>query len=771
MNQQNKTTLLIILIMISICFILVLASLKTNHDERFQTISGLLPEQQSDQAQAAESLSPSVQEKFNQTQEQLIDKKIDVSPDLSPQINTSENSRIKDQSYNDFSSQTTKPEPVSPSPQSEELKDRFAGIVTDPDGNWMQGVSVELSLESSENKSTVTDESGRFEFYIPVNSIINYVNASKEGYADEFHLNPSPLEQNYQITLQPHVSFSIYVNHSATGDAIERAQVQILSKSTDQNYPVYSVMKRYQLEPKDKGIILIDDFPLGEYIATAQALNNQISREKLTGQAEFSLNQTQTTFLTIDLPLSEGAIVEGQVSWNQSGLPVAYATVTLQSEGGAIYVDPLSTESNSSGYFRFSEVPFSRYRVEAVSKDSAKTLAGIINVGTQPVEPLDIKLDQGGMLRITAQRKDPTNREPVTVVLEMNGTNMEEEVEVAADGVTPTTLRLAQGVWNAVAISGEEGELHQQKEVQITADEEKELTFVWADNTTVEGSINVNQKPWNGIPPLAIINEASPVNGLSIPVQLISMGQFQIQAPLGNYRIIAFHENFVTANITDEQINITPEEENLQHVELEFVTAEIVVVDEDGNSPTEQLKEGVMEFGFEAVYPSGRAVEGWVHSVQGSSMRVAGFIPGDYTMGLKLDGRQIGESSKTPLGVGKENLIVIQLEKKQRATYELTVKLEPGTYAYKFFSPPSDWQVDPSNPWQVIDAGNANSLVQIPGGVVNNNGDRMPWPKVNDTTGEVTFRAELEVTTDRVFVRGSFNQWALEETYLMNQID
>lgn len=98
---------------------------------------------------------------------------------------------------------------------------------------------------------------------------------------------------------------------------------------------------------------------------------------------------------------------------------------------------------------------------------------------------------------------------------------------------------------------------------------------------------------------------------------------------------------------------------------------------------------------------------------------------------------------------------------------ELTVTLPPGGYEYKFHFHPDHWLTDPANPEYATNGQFRNSFFRVPGGAVDANGKRSPWPKVNDATGEVTFRYPKPRGVTAAFVSGSFNKWTDDEKFRM----
>jgi len=106
-----------------------------------------------------------------------------------------------------------------------------------------------------------------------------------------------------------------------------------------------------------------------------------------------------------------------------------------------------------------------------------------------------------------------------------------------------------------------------------------------------------------------------------------------------------------------------------------------------------------------------------------------------------------------------------QLERPKNWTY-LTLTLPEGEYEYAYFVEPQKWIVDFYNPPSNSSDENQSSTFEIPGGATDQFGNRLEWPRVNDTTGEVRFRFE-NAHQDPVYVLGTFNNWEVSEGYVL----
>lgn len=105
------------------------------------------------------------------------------------------------------------------------------------------------------------------------------------------------------------------------------------------------------------------------------------------------------------------------------------------------------------------------------------------------------------------------------------------------------------------------------------------------------------------------------------------------------------------------------------------------------------------------------------------------------------------------------------------AIYSYTIKLPPGRYEYKFLSEDGQWFVDSLNPERSLsNLQSENSVFSIPGGAYFPDGRRAPWPKVDDKSGEVTFRFETDQELSNLEVRGDFNNWADDSGHWMKRI-
>lgn len=127
-----------------------------------------------------------------------------------------------------------------------------------------------------------------------------------------------------------------------------------------------------------------------------------------------------------------------------------------------------------------------------------------------------------------------------------------------------------------------------------------------------------------------------------------------------------------------------------------------------------------------------------------------------------------GKSDWTTVVAGETTqLELIDLSIKEpveKQIYTLSIKLEPGTYEYKFYDDAANmWFLDPGNPDHSGEYDNC--LFKVPA-----TGEGDVWPRVNNDTGEVTFQVETE-TRGTIFVRGSFNDWAMTLSSAMKLVE
>ncbi len=94
----------------------------------------------------------------------------------------------------------------------------------------------------------------------------------------------------------------------------------------------------------------------------------------------------------------------------------------------------------------------------------------------------------------------------------------------------------------------------------------------------------------------------------------------------------------------------------------------------------------------------------------------------------------------------------------------LALRISPGKYDYNFYTESGEWTHDVHNPESRTVRESRTSILNVPGGSRDERGERAPWPKVNDSTGEVIFR--FQNTSDgKAYVRGDFNNWEMHEVW------
>lgn len=105
------------------------------------------------------------------------------------------------------------------------------------------------------------------------------------------------------------------------------------------------------------------------------------------------------------------------------------------------------------------------------------------------------------------------------------------------------------------------------------------------------------------------------------------------------------------------------------------------------------------------------------------------------------------------------------LERRAEKTFELVAKIPPGTYEYKYYFPEEVWFLDPNNPNMMGDGVFQNSVLVVPeAGLASPTPDGV-YPRFLPETGEVVFRATLATPSDQVFIRGTFNNWEMQDTF------
>jgi hypothetical protein len=231
-------------------------------------------------------------------------------------------------------------------------------------------------------------------------------------------------------------------------------------------------------------------------------------------------------------------------------------------------------------------------------------------------------------------------------------------------------------------------------------------------------------------------------------------GDYRIALAPGTYRLMIHSGPFTT--LVGEPLVIR---EGEREVERDWLVpsgeAEVIIDTPEGREfqPGRLLAHGRTPWSEDGLSMRG--------TVQSTPSAVYPRVPaGDHRVVFSLGDALPGESDWTTVAEGTRTPIVVLFEKPEVRVFEATMTLEPGEYEYKFFAPPSTWSLDPLNLVTVPSGTQRNNFFRVPGGAAGENGVRQEWPRVNDTTGEVTFRWVLETTAREAEVLGTFNNWS-----------
>lgn len=102
--------------------------------------------------------------------------------------------------------------------------------------------------------------------------------------------------------------------------------------------------------------------------------------------------------------------------------------------------------------------------------------------------------------------------------------------------------------------------------------------------------------------------------------------------------------------------------------------------------------------------------------------------------------------------------------------YALTFKLPQGVHEYRLFYPPEFWIHDENNPEFTLVNGFKNSLINIPEGNRHPDGTWSGYPDIDGLTGEVTIVVQDRLPDQEIYIRGTFNDWQLEERYKLKPV-
>ncbi|MCB2156965.1 hypothetical protein KQI84_18970 [bacterium] len=251
--------------------------------------------------------------------------------------------------------------------------------------------------------------------------------------------------------------------------------------------------------------------------------------------------------------------------------------------------------------------------------------------------------------------------------------------------------------------------------------------------------------------------------GEALILKLEDDGAFSTYIRPGKYRLGVLTELF-GLRVSDETIDVL-EKPARQAIDVDLPTAEAIVF----IIPPEGVKftQGTLSAEY---LTHGNAQSARVFLTE-PRYQFPQLLAGTYQAGFRHEDGLQGVSAPTEVGPGLENRIRIPLMEPQDHTYEITVKLPEGRHEYKFFASPEIWHIDDANPQTTGMGVFTNSVVQVPGGAVSEDGKRSAWPVVDDRSGMVTFRVTMPSLRGEVYLRGSFNDWRVDPAYRMAIVD
>lgn len=258
-----------------------------------------------------------------------------------------------------------KNEDLQLSPSIEPDSGSISGTVHGSDGTPIAGATIKLFDNTGQPFEHVnSNSSGLFDFAgIPAGSY--FITASKPGF-----LTPSRIP----VSVIQNGSASVDITMSVDPNANSNALYGIVF-DTSNNKPVDNATVELFLvqspEPVSHGRVLTNaegqylfaDLPDGDYFVTANKagyLTTRSSQVHLTNKEYASLNINLNAN-----PDDNTGTISGIIKDQQTGIPIANATVALYSVSGSVEKIVQITRTNAGGLYLFGDLPQGQYKVKA----------------------------------------------------------------------------------------------------------------------------------------------------------------------------------------------------------------------------------------------------------------------------------------------------------------------------------------------------------------------------------------------------------------------
>ncbi len=646
--------------------------------------------------------------------------------------------------------------------------DIIEGTVTDLEDYPLEGADIyarSWRTENSINKNTTTDSQGKFRIEgIPPDAQIEWLAASKTGYERDYRRDITIYDGPQHFKLRPFMGIIILAVDQATNPIthyrynffIERWGEQY-ERHGDSNIVVQST----------DGKTYIENIDSGTYRLEVSELDNEGNPTGRVGLKTFEL-VGELSEETIEVTLSEGITLTGTVI-DETDTPVQNARVILDpvlSQSGNNQLPESfenETVTDSSGHFEFQHVAPGQHQLFAQTAERQAPHPTIFEIlENTEQKPIIIKIISPAKLFGTIIGENGTPISGLQIELSYYDPSAQKSYQpqiTDSEGKYEFNIDLVG--WHGISFSYSPQDINISESFRVEASEQKEMSYDFSNVVDLSGVITINGERWDGSTQIQIIDK----QGTGFPVNYHRNGSYQTRLRPGTYYLA-----MERISLLNDPVEITGNtKQQIKHFDINYAEYVDVIIEfpED-----QEFQPGMLTFRSRQPDSSG-----WWEDdgslVSLPSKRYTNLPPGEYqaTFRAQADETITGASDWVSVSSGKENIIILPVTVPQEHTYELTVQLDPGHYEYKFYVEPGVWSLDPLNPVLVQPGGFDNSAFEVPGGAVDNEGVRHEWPRVNDQTGEVTFRFTTESTNDHVYARGIFSQWSLMEKFRMKRVD
>ncbi len=547
------------------------------------------------------------------------------------------------------------------------------GVVTDADGQPIEGAAIHARIRTGPGASTggpnaLTDGDGYYVLGgLGSDEVLESVSAQHADYQYE-HRTISGIEEspvNFMLERQ----FGIPIRAVAGDVPVASYEYRVLP-FYDNGGTSYlggsDGLSKWTKVSSGDGRTMTEPRPSNRYAIEVRETDGSGGPSGRMGRGEASVFRGERTAEVV-VDLAGGQTVQGHVVAKESGAPVAGATVGLFLKGywpsdvDAFSAAFLSGESDASGAFRFEDVPAGKWTVMAALDGAVEGVSIAVGEADAP-EPVMIELTLAVPVIVVATDE---NGRPVTEPLyhfwiTRQGTAFPEiQGPLVPDAEGQSHVgSLSTGkwfLWIGTKPTRQNGDAKTSFRID-SGSETKTVSVRVTPTVQLEGTVTINGKPWPGTPRIFLDDPSTYIAAL----RPLGDGRYTAECRAGTvwYNLEA-SDHSVGRRIGSLAVS-SSKNPAIRDIALELCEVTVVCLFPEG----EEFREGSVGF----VRQGSPESWGGMPITQTTDTKLFRDVPaGDYVATYRSrDGGWTGESEVTAVGIGNENVIVVEVAEKER---------------------------------------------------------------------------------------------------------